>query len=229
MICSTEQFRNNEINHLKKVFKERNGYPSRVIYECIEGVRRKVEQEANVENDPTNENEEESRSGGPEGATVEAKVIKPVVCLPFKGKEGDKILNQFRNALSKALPADVKPRFAYKGRKIGSFFRVKDPVPEEHESNLVYAFRKNEETKYVGETKVRYGTRQHEHGHTDKKSAIFKFKERNRLDISSEDFEILEKGYPNTVKRKLAEALYIKELCPPLNEQVKSAKLCLFN
>ena len=76
---------------------------------------------------------------------------------------------------------------------------------------------------------MRYGTRQHEHEHSDKKSAIFKFKEQNGLDISSEDFEILEKGYPNTVKRKLAEALYIKELNPPLNEQVKSAKLCLFN
>ena len=220
-------FRNNEIKHLKKVFKERNGYPSRVIYECIEDVRRKIEQEANAENDPTNE--EESRSGGPEDATGEAREIKPLICLPFKGKEGDKILGQFKNALAKALPADVKPRFAYKGRKVGSYFRVKDPVPEEHESNLVYAFRKSEETKYVGETKVRYGTRQHEHGHTDKKSAIFKFKKRTKLDISSEDFEILEKGYPNTVKRKLAEALYIKELSPPLNAQVKCAKLCLFN
>jgi hypothetical protein len=224
-ICSTEQFRNKEIDHLKKVFKERNGYPSRVIYECIEEVRRKIEQE----NDTTNENEEGSGSGGPAGATGETRVIEPVVCLPFKGKEGERILKQFRNALSKALPVDVKPRFAYKGRKIGSFFRVKDPVPEEHESNLVYAFRRDEETKYVGETKVRYGTRQHEHGHTDKKSAIYKFKQRKRLEISREDFEILEKGYQNTVKRKLAEALYIKELRPPLNEQVKSAKLCLFN
>ena len=70
---------------------------------------------------------------------------------------------------------------------------------------------------------------QHEHGNLDKKSAIFRFKEQNGLEVSSEDFEILEKGYQNTVKRKLAEALYIKELCPPLNEQVKSAKLCLFN
>ena len=49
------------------------------------------------------------------------------------------------------------------------------------------------------------------------------------MEISGADFEILEKGYPNTVKRKLAEALYIKELTPVLNEQVKSAKLCLFN
>ena len=49
------------------------------------------------------------------------------------------------------------------------------------------------------------------------------------MDISDEHFRILEKGYPNTVKRKQAEAIYIKELNPPLNEQVKSAKFCLFN
>ena len=117
----------------------------------------------------------------------------------------------------------------YKGKKIGSFFRIKDPVPTEHESDLIYGFQQNEETEYVGETRVRFKTRQHEHRHTDKKSAIFKFKQRLGLDISEDDFRILEKGYPNTVKRKLAEALYIKELNPWLNEQVKSAKLCLFN
>ena len=83
--------------------------------------------------------------------------------------------------------------------------------------------------KYVGETKVRFGTRQYEHGNTDKKSVIVKYKQQNRIEISGKDFEILEKGYPNTVKQKLAEALYIKELNPVLKEQVRSAKLCLFN
>ena len=131
--------------------------------------------------------------------------------------------------MSRALPPNVKPQFAYQGKKIGSFFRLKDPVPTEHQSDCIYAFKPNGVAKYVGETKVRFGTRQHEHGNTDKKSAIFKFKQANQVEISRADFEILEKGYPNTVKRKLAEALYIKELTPVLNEQVKSAKLCLFN
>ena len=222
-----------EITHLKRVFKEQNGYPSRIIHDCIREVQQKFER-----NHP--EEDGSGTLGGAGGAvqattgtpgagdTVEVEV-KPLICLPFKGKDGDKIIGQFRNALAKALPPEIKPRFTYKGKKIGSFFRVKDPVPIEHESNLIYAFRKDEELKYIGETKVRNGTRQHEHSRTDKKSAIFKYKQQKGLDISPEDFEILEKGYPNTVKRKLAEALYIKELKPPLNEQVKSAKLCLFN
>ena len=99
----------------------------------------------------------------------------------------------------------------------------------EHQSNCVYAYKPNGATKYVGETKVRFETRQYEHENTDKKSAIYRFKHQNGVEITAGDYEILDKGYPNTVKRKLAEAMYIKELEPELNEQVKSAKLCLFN
>ena len=76
---------------------------------------------------------------------------------------------------------------------------------------------------------MRYGTRTHEHCFTDKKSSIFKFKEENRVEISPDNFGILDKGYSRTLDRKLAEALYFKELKPRLNEQVKSYKLLLFN
>ena len=236
VICSTDESRDKEISHLKHVFKEQNGYPSRIIHDCIREVQQKFERNRPEEDEPSTPGGALGAVGTAEttagtsgaGDTVEVEV-KPLICLPFKGKEGDKIIGQFRNSLAKVLPPGIKPRFVYKGKKIGSFFRIKDPVPIEHESDLIYAFRKEEELKYIGETKVRNGTRQHEHSRTDKKSAIFKYKEEKGLDIYPADFEILEKGYPNTVKRKLAEALYIKELKPPLNEQVKSAKLCLFN
>ena len=49
------------------------------------------------------------------------------------------------------------------------------------------------------------------------------------MQVSKDDFEILDMGYSNTLNRKLAEALFIKELKPKLNEQVKSYKLNLFN
>ena len=160
------------------------------------------------------------------GDVVESK---PLIIIPYKGKEGDKIMAQFRNAVAKALPPNIKPQIAYQGKKIGSFFKVKDSIPVEHQSNCVYAYKPNGATKYVGETKVRFETRQYEHENTDKKSAIYRFKHQNGVEITAGDYEILDKGYPNTVKRKLAEAMYIKELEPELNEQVKSARLCLFN
>ena len=155
--------------------------------------------------------------------------VTPFICLPYKGKAGETILSKFKNKLSSVIPTNVKPRFAYKGKKLGSFFRVKDPVSLQHQTDCVYSFTPNDDPAYVGETKVRFGTRTHEHCFTDKKSAVFKFKEANRMDITPEDFQIIDRGYSKTLDRKLAEALHIKDLNPPLNEQVKSYRLCLFN
>ena len=224
VICSTEDSRNKEIAFLKKVFGEMNGYPSRVIHNCIRDVERKIEEESSPPEAP-----EAPEAPSTDDDQEAEKEIKPLICLPYKGKDGDKLISQFRDALSKALPSNIKPQFTYQGMKLGSYFKLKDPVPIEHQSNCIYSFKPEGATEYVGETSVRFETRCYQHGNTDKKSAIYKYKRRNRIDIVQEDFEIIERGYTNTVKRKLAEALYIKELNPVLNEQVKSAKLCLFN
>ena len=48
--------------------------------------------------------------------------VKPFISLPYKGKEGEKIISQFRSALTKALPSHVKPQFTYKGKEDGLLF-----------------------------------------------------------------------------------------------------------
>ena len=155
--------------------------------------------------------------------------------MPYKGVEGEAILNKFKGYLNTHLPKQVKLRFSYKGKKLGSFFRVKDKIKIEHQSSLIYAFNEQKSTNeltavdYVGETNVRFNARTHEHSVTDKNSAIRKHAESNNIVINDSNFRILEKGYPKQVDRKIAEALYIKELKPKLNEQVKSFKLQLFN
>ena len=143
-------------------------------------------------------------------------------------------MKSFRNVLRKALPSNVQPRIIFKGTKLGSFFRIKDKVHIEHETHLVYAFKPEHEsrrvTKYIGETKVRYGTRTYEHLFTDKKSSVYKHKVENNLVLSPDsDFEILDKGFPKALDRKLAEALYVKDVDPLLNRQKKSYTLLLFN
>ena len=153
--------------------------------------------------------------------------------LPYKGVQGEEIVRKFRDVLTKSLPKNVKPRITFQGRQIGSFFRIKDKIPLEHESDLVYEYKERCDTervtKYVGETKVRFGTRAYEHCCTDTDSAVFKHKVENNLQISEDDFEILDKGFSKTVDRKLAEAIYVKEMDPILNRQKKSFSLLLFN
>ena len=129
------------------------------------------------------------------------------------------------------MPNKVKPRFTFKGKKLGSFFALKDTVPKEHLSNLVYGYfdSNQNEIRYVGETNVRFGTRVHEHCATNKKSSIYKDASTKGSQISNENFSVLETGFSKTIDRKIAESLYIKQLNPQLNEQVKHFNLKLFN
>ena len=114
-------------------------------------------------------------------------------------------------------------------------FSVKDRIAKLHQSNVVYHYNSvtnpkcGQEHGYIGETKARLGQRIYEHFVQDKKSAIRKHCKKCRHGGNSREFEILGSGYRSTVHRKLAEALYIRDLKPNLNKQKDSLKLHLFN
>ena len=98
--------------------------------------------------------------------------------------------------------------------------------------NLVYGYTPKGELElkkgYIGETNVRIETRTQEHA-TDKKSSVYKNAQTNNIDVSYEDFVILERGFPKYRDRKIAEALYIKDYNPVLNGQQYSYKLKPFS
>ena len=138
-----------------------------------------------------------------------------------------------KNYLGTVLPTDIKPRFTYKGTKLGSFFSVKDRVDVKHQTNLVYGYTPEGEVGlkhgYVGETKVRLERRSEEHASWDKSSAIYKNSREKNITVSFGDFVVLERGYNKYLDRRIAEALYVKEYQPILNAQKNSYKLKLFN
>ena len=86
------------------------------------------------------------------------------------------MLRRFKNILKGILPRNFKPRFIYKGTKLGSFFSVKDKVDVSHETNLVYGYTPSGETDlgkgYIGETNVRFKRRTQEHASWDKASSV---------------------------------------------------------
>ena len=180
--------------------------------------------------------EEQSNKNSPEDQTdnVNAEVeITPYFCVPYKGKQGEILMNKFKGFVAKMIPAGVKPRFTYKGKKLGSFFPIKDRVKKEHQSNLIYGYStSNGETRkpdYIGETCVRFESRIHEHTVTDKQSSVFKHIKSKNIEGNSNDFVVLGRGYEKTFNRRIAESLYIKQYKPILNEQSDSYKLKLFN
>ena len=174
-MCSTEQFRKCEISFLKNVFVGTNGFPSRIVNKTVREINRKMREESLIEQNPVVQEPK-----APSTDNAKEKMVSPYICLPYKGVLGENVVSKFRNVLSNALPVHVKPRFIFKGKKLGSYFRVKDHVPFEHQSDLVYAFRPESNSKhsidYIGETNVRFGPRTYEHCFADKQSSIFKHK-----------------------------------------------------
>ena len=211
---------------LVSVFTKINGYPSRIVDKILEEIRRKYNEPVQTEQPPVPETE-------PTSNTETDNEVTPYMCLPYKGLGGEKVIRDFKKSLKDVLPSTFKPQFFYKGTKLGSFFSVKDRVDTSHQTNLVYGYIPRDGNSlrdgYVGETRVRFGRRIHEHISTDKESSIYKNSRIKNMQVSNADFKILEKGIPKYFDRRIAESLYIKEHNPSLNEQKDSYRLKLFN
>ena len=198
-----------------------------VINNTLYQVNKKLERERQLETTEGNEMNDQSSDKDKEGLSY------PHISLPYMGYQGNTIIKKFRKKLDKYLPQNIKPRFTFTGKRIGSFFPIKDKVKEEHLSNITYGYTRNKEIRsqekdYIGETNVRFRTRTQEHK-GQKQSSIFKHAAENSYNIMDDDFEILGKGYKHDIDRKIGEALLIKEFRPKLNEQNISLKLQLFN
>ena len=127
---------------------------------------------------------------------------------------------------------DTNYRIVNTGSKLSMYFSVKDAKDKKHLSNLIYRYNcQNKKCNecYIGETARRFVKRVEEHREKDKTSHIFQHSSTTkhpRAKVSG--FEVLANNYSNRRKRKLAEAMFIRDGKPTLNKQKDSYKLVLF-
>ena len=224
LISSNDIFLQQEIDFLKNVFIMINKYPKKVVNNTLKAVKDKINRDR------------EAQLGGREvlnipPVEVDTEVTHPAVILPFTGLKGENIVRGFKNVLRDTLPQNVVPRFVYKGKKLGSFFRIKDKIDDNHKSNLIYGYTiPGNETgyDYIGMSKVRHGTRVYEHLNTDKGSAIFQHKEAHNISPTPDNFDILAQNYNGWLERRICESLYARDYQPLLNKQKITHKLELF-
>ena len=95
----------NEIKHLKKVFRDINGYPNWVIEQTIEKVKNQNEmtRSAQVKTN-TGENEH-------------------LLMLPCKGKVRETTLTSLPNTLKSVIPVNNTCKIIYTGTKLASKFK----------------------------------------------------------------------------------------------------------
>ena len=120
----------------------------------------------------------------------------------------------------------------YTGTKLDSNFQINDKTKFDHKHDIVYYVKCPEyQEDYIGEIGRRLHERICDHSGKDSKSHMLKHSlENNHKQVSFEDFRILRNGYTNSkIKRKISEALFIKELRPSLNTQETSVPLLLYN
>ena len=118
--------------------------------------------------------------------------------------------------------------------KSSSCFTLKDQTDIKHKHDLVYRVTCPDvscDAQYIGEVSRRFEERVIDHSGRDVKSHVAIHSVIcNHQNVTFEDFDILRSGYNNNAfKRKLSEALYIKEYKPSLNIQDKSVPLQLYN
>ena len=122
----------------------------------------------------------------------------------------------------------------FTGTKLGTRFNIKDETSKEHQHDLPYSVvcpDANCNEEYNGEAGRRLIEKVHEYSGEDVSSHVFKHStETDHPTVTSDDFRVLKTGYrQKKFRRKLSEALFIKQNKAALNKQEASVPLKLFN
>ena len=225
-ICSSDEFLRLELSRIKHDFIKINGYPYWVFNQIHQNVIESREISAkklNSINDSATE-------------TIVSENTKKLytISLPYKGKKGQNIIKSMSNTLSNVLPDRHVTKIMYTGKKLGSFFSIKDETKKQHQHDLIYYTECPESTcseNYIGEVARRLQERVDEHAGKDSKSHMLQHTHQSgHAAVSIDNFKIVKRGFKNhKMKRKISEALLIKKYRPSLNKQENSVPLMLFN
>ena len=155
--------------------------------------------------------------------------------LPYAQPKGNTIIKTINNSLKRILPPNnVKASVTCTGQKLSTTLQIKDKTKDRHKHDLVYYSKCPKSTcneDYLSETGRRIIERSADHCSKYKHSHLLRHTlNNNHKTADLKDFKIIDFGYHNnSFKRKISEALYIKQYKPPLNTEEQSVQLKIFN
>ena len=157
-----------------------------------------------------------------------------MLLLPYQGEKGLHLTKSLKRNLKSLLCSTVKANIGFTGKKLSTCFQIKNQTKFEHKHDIIYlaaCSQDNCSENYIGESGRRISERIIDHNGRDQKSHIFKHSsEKCRQHFHTNSFKIIGNGFKNnSFKRKVSEALLIKQIKPSLNVQEKSIELKLFN
>jgi len=164
-------------------------------------------------------------------AQVQQAVSTYYFKLPYVGSYTRETQKKLRKLVQRYC-TNMEIKLAFSSFKIGSMFSVKDPIPLDLRSRVVYKFtRARCNACYIGKTSRHLSTRVREHLSRDRNSHIFQHLQQSQACPCLADkpvtcFSILDCA-PNKLQVLLKEARHIKWENPTLNKQLKHVDLTL--
>ena len=157
-----------------------------------------------------------------------------LLVLPYQVEKERNIVNSMKRYVNKILAENVKVQTAFTGKQLSSCFKTKDRTKFEHQHDIKYQVKCSAENcsdDYIGESARRIIERLKDHSERDTKSHVLKHsKEKEHVEVTKEDFKNIGSHFKNNrLKRKIAEALLIKQKRPTLNVQDQSLEPKLLN
>ena len=221
VVCSDEASREEEHVKLKDIFKN-NGYPT----EIFEKIKKEFLEKRRIQKEEEEEERIRQREGPQEPAVPEnpkpaiSNESKHVLKIPYVGKTSILFAKRLKRLLQ---TEDDNIRVVFKTTKVLESFQLKDPVPKEMTSRVVYEFRcrGDPDITYVGFTNrtLKERVKEHVSGTTSVSDHISHCTVCNNEGITIEDFKIL-KRCRNKWDTSIHEALLITEKNPTLNRQL---------
>ena len=162
----------------------------------------------------------------------ESNSQKQIMNLPYACEKGCSMIKSLKKHLRRTLSANIEADIIHTETKLSLQLIniIKDPTPFEEQHDLIYHSACNNDNcndDYIGEIARRLKERVKDHNGRDESCHLVKHSIELAHDlVCFGNFRILDEGYNNTFKRKVAEAHLIKKHKPSLNIQVK---LELFN
>ena len=162
-------------------------------------------------------------------AQVQQAVSTSYFTLPYVDSFTRETQKRLRKLVQRYC-TNIEIKLAFSSFKIGSMFSVKDPIPFDLRSRVVYKFTcAGCNACYIGETSRHLSTRVCEHLSRDRNSHIFQQLQQSqacRCLTDKTSFSIVDCA-PNKLQLLLKEAMPIKWENPTLNKQLKHADLTL--
>ena len=157
-----------------------------------------------------------------------------MLLLPYQSERGLHLTKSLKRNLNSLLSRTVKPNIGFAGKKLSTCFQIKDQIKFEHKHDIVHLGTCPEDSyseNYISESGRQISEREIDRNGRDQKPHIFKHSSENcHQHFDTNNFKIIGNGFKNnSFKRKVSEALLIKQIKPSLNVQEKSIELKLFN